>query len=185
MLLCSTRMRGGVYTASFPCSAGYMTLQPREFLTGFHKRKLAKKEESKKRAQAREKEERLEARREVHTSFLRLRFSPPTPNIAIQQRRMLAEQAAENAAKVEEAYGGFVQRKPNSGLSSHPSITFFSFPGSGNSHGSLKNLEIQTSNHGLASRRGLLQQPISNVNVKRVYANTNSRTRSTSRPLPA
>ncbi|KAI0283578.1 nucleolar protein 12-domain-containing protein [Russula aff. rugulosa BPL654] len=61
----------------------------REFLTGFHKRKLAKKEESKKRAQAREKEERLEARRE--------------------QRRMLAEQAIENAARVEEAYGGFAQ----------------------------------------------------------------------------
>ncbi|KAI0256162.1 nucleolar protein 12-domain-containing protein [Lactifluus subvellereus] len=61
----------------------------REFLTGFHKRKLAKKEESKKKAQAREKQERLEARRE--------------------QRRVLAEQAAQNAAKVEEAYGGFVQ----------------------------------------------------------------------------
>jgi ribosomal RNA-processing protein 17 len=61
----------------------------REFLTGFHKRKLAKKEDSKKRAQTREREERLEARRE--------------------QRRMLAEQAAENAAKVEEAYGGFAQ----------------------------------------------------------------------------
>ncbi|KAH9994952.1 nucleolar protein 12-domain-containing protein [Russula compacta] len=61
----------------------------REFLTGFHKRKLAKKEEGKKKAQAREKEERLETRRE--------------------QRRMLAEQAAQNAAKVEEAYGGLVQ----------------------------------------------------------------------------
>lgn len=47
-----------------------MTPQSREFLTGFHKRKLAKKEESKKRAQAREKEERLEARREVHTLSL-------------------------------------------------------------------------------------------------------------------
>jgi ribosomal RNA-processing protein 17 len=63
-----------------------MTLQSREFLTGFHKRKLAKKEESKKRAQAREKEERLEARREVHTSFLPLRFLPPTlepPNVSL------------------------------------------------------------------------------------------------------
>jgi Nucleolar protein 12 (25kDa) len=37
----------------------------REFLTGFHKRKLAKKEEGKKKAQAREKQERLETRREV------------------------------------------------------------------------------------------------------------------------
>jgi Nucleolar protein 12 (25kDa) len=59
-------MRGGVHTAPFHY-ARYMTPQSREFLTGFHKRKLAKKEESKKRAQAREKEERLEARREVHT----------------------------------------------------------------------------------------------------------------------
>ncbi|KAH9162991.1 nucleolar protein 12-domain-containing protein [Lactarius sanguifluus] len=61
----------------------------REFLTGFHKRKLAKKEESKKRALAREKQEHLEARRE--------------------QRRILAEQATQNAAKVEAAYGGFVE----------------------------------------------------------------------------
>jgi hypothetical protein len=37
----------------------------REFLTGFHKRKLEKKEASKKRAIEREKQERLEARREV------------------------------------------------------------------------------------------------------------------------
>jgi ribosomal RNA-processing protein 17 len=61
----------------------------REFLTGFHKRKLAKKEEGKKKALAREKQEHLEARRE--------------------KRRILAEQAVQNAAKVEEAYGGFVQ----------------------------------------------------------------------------
>ena len=62
----------------FHYSVGCMTLQYREFLTGFHKRKLAKKEESKKRAQAREKEERLEARREVNTLFLPLRYLPPT-----------------------------------------------------------------------------------------------------------
>jgi ribosomal RNA-processing protein 17 len=46
----------------------------REFLTGFHKRKLAKKEESKKKAQAREKEERLETRQEVCASCSLLRF---------------------------------------------------------------------------------------------------------------
>jgi ribosomal RNA-processing protein 17 len=70
----------------FRYSVRRMTLQSREFLTGFHKRKLAKKEESKKRAQAREKEERLEARREVHTLFLPLRFLPPTlepPNVSL------------------------------------------------------------------------------------------------------
>ena len=37
----------------------------REFLTGFHKRKVAKKEEAKKKAIFREKQERLETRREV------------------------------------------------------------------------------------------------------------------------
>ncbi|KAI0766868.1 nucleolar protein 12-domain-containing protein [Trametes elegans] len=60
----------------------------REFLTGFHKRKLQKKEEAKKKALEREKQERLETRRE--------------------QRRMLAEQALKNAAEAERAYGGDV-----------------------------------------------------------------------------
>lgn len=41
----------------------------REFLTGFHKRKVAKKEEAKKRAQLKEKQERLETRREVCLSL--------------------------------------------------------------------------------------------------------------------
>ena len=62
----------------FHYSVRCLTLQSREFLTGFHKRKLAKKEEGKKRAQAREKEERLEARREVRTLFMPLRFLSPT-----------------------------------------------------------------------------------------------------------
>ncbi|VDC06332.1 unnamed protein product [Peniophora sp. CBMAI 1063] len=57
-----------------------------EFLTGFHKRKLAKKEAGKKKAIEREKAERSELRRE--------------------KRQMLAKQAAENAKKVETAYGG-------------------------------------------------------------------------------
>ncbi|RPD78533.1 hypothetical protein L226DRAFT_531875 [Lentinus tigrinus ALCF2SS1-7] len=60
----------------------------REFLTGFHKRKLQKKELAKKKAQDREKQERLEARRE--------------------HRRLLAEQAKKNAAEAERAYGGIV-----------------------------------------------------------------------------
>ncbi|TFY77823.1 hypothetical protein EWM64_g6185 [Hericium alpestre] len=60
----------------------------REFLTGFHKRKLAKTEEGKKKAIERDKQERLETRRE--------------------QRKMLAEQAIENAAKVEKAYGAVI-----------------------------------------------------------------------------
>ncbi|KAH9851457.1 nucleolar protein 12-domain-containing protein [Lenzites betulinus] len=60
----------------------------REFLTGFHKRKLQKKEDAKSKAIEREKQERLEARRE--------------------HRRMLAQQAAKNNEEVERAYGGLV-----------------------------------------------------------------------------
>ncbi|GLB37525.1 putative nucleolar protein 12 (25kDa) [Lyophyllum shimeji] len=56
----------------------------REFLTGFHKRKVAKADAARKKALEREKQERQEARRE--------------------QRRMLRERAAENAAQVESAY---------------------------------------------------------------------------------
>ncbi|KAJ3554207.1 hypothetical protein NM688_g3226 [Phlebia brevispora] len=57
----------------------------REFLTGFHKRKVEKKEIAKKKAEERERQERLEARRE--------------------KRLMLAEKAAKNVAEVERAYG--------------------------------------------------------------------------------
>ncbi|KAG9316704.1 nucleolar protein 12-domain-containing protein [Chiua virens] len=57
----------------------------RSFLTGFHKRKVARREQAKKKAQLREKQERLETRRE--------------------HRRALAERAARNAAEVEKAYG--------------------------------------------------------------------------------
>ncbi|KAK7053342.1 hypothetical protein VNI00_003968 [Paramarasmius palmivorus] len=60
----------------------------REFLTGFHKRKVAKAEAARKKAAEREKQDRLETRRE--------------------QRRMLKEQAAENAAQVERAYGAII-----------------------------------------------------------------------------
>ncbi|KAF9268957.1 hypothetical protein L218DRAFT_940743 [Marasmius fiardii PR-910] len=60
----------------------------REFLTGFHKRKVAKAEAARKKAAEREKEERLETRRE--------------------QRRMLKQQAAENAAQVEQACGAIL-----------------------------------------------------------------------------
>jgi len=38
---------------------------PREFLTGFHKRKVAKAEAGKKKALERQKQDRLEVRREV------------------------------------------------------------------------------------------------------------------------
>ncbi|KAK0485871.1 nucleolar protein 12-domain-containing protein [Armillaria novae-zelandiae] len=60
----------------------------REFLTGFHKRKLAKAEAARKKAAEREKQQRQEVRRE--------------------QRRMLRERAAENAAQVESAYGALI-----------------------------------------------------------------------------
>jgi len=61
----------------------------REFLTGFHKRKVQKKEAAKKKAQDREKQERLDARRE--------------------KRQLLAERAAQNAAETEKAYGALVE----------------------------------------------------------------------------
>lgn len=67
----------------------------REFLTGFHKRKLAKKEEAKKRAILREKQQRLEWRRE--------------------RRRALAERAAQNAAEVEKACGAIVDDDDDAG----------------------------------------------------------------------
>lgn len=43
----------------------YATWRLREFLTGFHKRKVQKKEDSKKKREERERQERLEMRREV------------------------------------------------------------------------------------------------------------------------
>ncbi|PCH43489.1 hypothetical protein WOLCODRAFT_153539 [Wolfiporia cocos MD-104 SS10] len=65
----------------------------REYLTGFHKRKLEKKEAAKKKAQEKERLERLEARRE--------------------KRQLLAERAARNAADAERLYGGIVDDKDN------------------------------------------------------------------------
>ncbi|KZP18672.1 hypothetical protein FIBSPDRAFT_1045979 [Athelia psychrophila] len=60
----------------------------RDFLTGFHKRKLDKATNAKNKAIERDKQERLATRRE--------------------QRSALAERAAANAAEVEKAYGGAV-----------------------------------------------------------------------------
>ncbi|KZT24283.1 hypothetical protein NEOLEDRAFT_1156965 [Neolentinus lepideus HHB14362 ss-1] len=59
-----------------------------EFLTGFRKRKLAKKEAVKKKAMEREKQERREQR--------------------LEHRRALAEQARSNAKEVETAYGAII-----------------------------------------------------------------------------
>ncbi|KIM40194.1 hypothetical protein M413DRAFT_49185, partial [Hebeloma cylindrosporum] len=59
-----------------------------EFLTGFHKRKVAKADAARAKAKEREKQERLEARRE--------------------QRSMLRERALQNAAQVEQAYGAIL-----------------------------------------------------------------------------
>lgn len=77
-----------------------------EFLTGFHKRKLAKTQAARSKAKEREKKERLEARREVLLCLYVILLSALTP--CIQQRRMLREKAIENAAQVEKAYGGLV-----------------------------------------------------------------------------
>lgn len=58
----------------YPLLSSFFRL--REFLTGFHKRKLAKKEAARSKAKEREKQERLEARREV---CLHLFMSPYSP----------------------------------------------------------------------------------------------------------
>lgn len=57
----------------------------REFLTGFHKRKLQKKEAAKNKAKERERQERLQTRKEM--------------------RQQLREQAKENVRMVEGALG--------------------------------------------------------------------------------
>ena len=64
-----------------------MHLNPliREFLTGFRKRKLQKKEAAKSKAKERERQERLQARKEM--------------------RQQLKEQAEKNARMVEGAFG--------------------------------------------------------------------------------
>ena len=99
---------------------------------------------------------------------------------------MLAEQAAQNAAKVEEAYGGFAQRAclPLT----LPSLFFLS-PEFG--IGQLRKMhEIQTSNqtrnHGPASRRRPpQQQQQAMLNVKWVNVNMNILTRNSSRRSPS
>lgn len=60
----------------------------REFLTGFHKRKVARTDAARKKAMDKEKQQRQESRRE--------------------QRQILREQAVENAANVEAAYGALI-----------------------------------------------------------------------------
>ena len=77
-------------------------------MTGFHKRKLVKKEAARSRAKEREKQERLEARREVRLHLFVVLLPVLIP--CIQQRRMLREQAIENAAQVEKAYGAIAGR---------------------------------------------------------------------------
>ncbi|KAF8622731.1 hypothetical protein AX15_006822 [Amanita polypyramis BW_CC] len=68
----------------------------REFLTGFHKRKVARTEAAKKKALERQKQGRREARNE--------------------QRRVLRERAKENAAQVEKAYGGTLTEEEWKGI---------------------------------------------------------------------
>ena len=80
----------------------------REFLTGFHKRKLAKKEAARSKAKEREKQERLETRRDVCLHLYAVIVSVLIQ--CIQQRLMLRERAIENAAQVEKAYGAVVGR---------------------------------------------------------------------------
>ncbi|TFL01520.1 nucleolar protein 12-domain-containing protein [Pterulicium gracile] len=88
----------------------------REFLTGFHKRKLAKANAARKKAQDREKQERQETRRE--------------------NRRTLREQASENAAQVEAAYGNLA--------ASHDDDEWEGLGRSGKGKGKAKDEEYET-----------------------------------------
>lgn len=58
-------MLGGAAGLGAICPYGLICFYYRDYLTGFHKRKLARKEASKAKTLEREKQERLEARREV------------------------------------------------------------------------------------------------------------------------
>lgn len=61
-----------------------LPLSSREFLTGFHKRKLAKAEAARAKAKQREKDERQESRREVRVVFFSHRLISSAPsNVAI------------------------------------------------------------------------------------------------------
>lgn len=59
--------RRSVYISKHPT---FFLTHSRDFLTGFHKRKLAKADAARKKAQERQKQIRLEARREVDHSPL-------------------------------------------------------------------------------------------------------------------
>jgi ribosomal RNA-processing protein 17 len=76
----------------------------REYLTGFRKRNLQKKEAGKKAAIEREKKMRREARQEVYIIHLAISKTDGLD----QKRQAMAEQALENARRVEAAYGGVV-----------------------------------------------------------------------------
>lgn len=56
--------------ATFSLSYPFRLTIHRDFLTGFHKRKLAKADAARKKAQEREKQERLEARRDVCSVYI-------------------------------------------------------------------------------------------------------------------
>lgn len=77
----------------------------REYLTGFHKRNVQKKEVKKQKAIERQRQERLELRKQVQTCSIRLFLSEIRNNTSFQHRRDLAERAAENAKAVETALG--------------------------------------------------------------------------------
>lgn len=86
----------------FHPSLSHLIILYRDFLTGFHKRKLAKTQAARQKAIDREKQERLELRRQV---CLIPCLSTQYFIISLQNRRMLRQRAKENAAQVEKAYG--------------------------------------------------------------------------------
>lgn len=84
-------------------STQFLQLNPPSlYLTSFHKRKLARAEAARNRAQQRQRQQRLHDRQQVPVLLIL-----HLPLIPLQRRRALRERAAENARQVQHFYGTF------------------------------------------------------------------------------
>jgi hypothetical protein len=107
------RYAGVAHSLSDILSDSLYALYIREYLTGFRKRNLAKKEARAARAKQKQKQEQLELRREVRFLSQCLRAYPWKLLLWLigldfywQKRKDLAQRAAENYAAVERAFKG-------------------------------------------------------------------------------
>jgi hypothetical protein len=154
-LLSSTKMRVGAHTYihSFSFLCCMILVFSREFLTGFHKRKLAKKEEGKKKAQAREKQERLEARREVRMFLLSAFASQNQISLLIDTAKAYARRAGRPERS--QSRRGIRWLRAECVLQS---ISYFSIPSSGSSYGA--GLRARVTKNSDRFRRGMERHPV-------------------------